>query len=60
MAGELVSDKVLFNYTHTKGHGNVNFVDEWFCKLNENYERRLEEMTQASPDVLMDENELFY
>ncbi|KAK9166393.1 hypothetical protein Scep_001584 [Stephania cephalantha] len=60
MAGEPVSDKVLFNYTSTKGHDNVNFVDERSCKLNEDYEKRLQEMTQASPDVPVDENELFY
>ncbi|KAK9162992.1 hypothetical protein Syun_003894 [Stephania yunnanensis] len=58
--GNRVSDKVLFNYTHTKGHDNVTFVHERSRKLNEDYERRLEEMTHASPDVPMDENELFY
>ncbi|KAK9125720.1 hypothetical protein Scep_014566 [Stephania cephalantha] len=57
--GEPIGVNVLFNHAHTIRHDRVTFVDERSRKFNEDYQRRLEEMTLTSPKVLVDEDELF-
>ncbi|KAK9118726.1 hypothetical protein Scep_016819 [Stephania cephalantha] len=59
-AGGPMSVNLLFNYIDTKCNDNVTFVNKRSRKFHEYYERRLEEMTQASPDVHVDEDERFY
>ncbi|KAK9139763.1 hypothetical protein Scep_009444 [Stephania cephalantha] len=55
-----VTPNDIFLHVHTKDHDGVTFIDNRSARFHAELVRRREEHTQARPDWLIDEKQLYY